>query len=241
MKILTTVLCAATTSALLATAAHAADLRVAPVLVDPQPGARTATVTVINQEQQPMKVQIRVMRWSQEDGQDKLVPTKDVVASPPFATLAPGQHYLLRVVRTVKAPPRGEEAYRILFDEVPDPKNLKPGAVNLVVRQSIPAFFSDEPRRVATVDWSVAGEGSRLALVAKNHGSRRLRLSDVALVSHDKPVYQQAGLVGYVLPGDTMRWPLAADPALATDASLRLKATSDTGALEVSLAGTPRP
>jgi fimbrial chaperone protein len=226
---------------LLASTAQAADLRASPVLIDPEPGARTATLTVINEEQTPMKVQIRVEAWSQQNGQNVLVPTKDVVASPPFVALTPGQHYLVRVVRTAKAPPKGEEAYRVLVDEVPDPNSNTPGAVKLIVRQSIPAFFSDEPRRTAIVDWSVAGEGTGIQLVAKNRGTRRLRLSDVTLESNGKSVYHQDGLVGYVLPGTTMHWPIAADPALAADKSLQLKATSDTGAVEVSLVDAPRP
>lgn len=222
-------------------AAHAADLRAAPTTLEPVAGARTATLTVINEETRPRKVQIRVLRWTQSNGRETLEPTRDVVASPPFATLQGGQHYLVRVVRTAKAPPKGEESYRVLLDEVPDPNDNKPGAVNLVLRQSIPVFFSDEPRRVSIVDWTTAREGSQLWLVAKNHGGRRLRLSDVDIDADGGSVFKQAGLVGYVLPGATMRFPIAADPALVTDKTLHLKAASDTGRLEVSLVDNPTP
>jgi fimbrial chaperone protein len=226
-------------AAIIAPAAHAADIRAAPTTLELAPGARTATLTVINEESRARKVQIRVMRWTQVDGQEVLAPTQDVVASPPFANLQAGQKYLVRVVRVTKAPPQGEESYRVLIDEVPDPNDVKPGAVNLILRQSIPAFFSDEPRRVSIVDWSMARQGSQLWLVAKNRGGRRLRLSDVAIQGGAGAPYQQAGLVGYVLPGTTMRFPIAADPALAGDKSLRLKAMSDTGPLEVSLVDGP--
>lgn len=228
---------AATLSAALMPQAHAADLRAAPTTLEPVPGAHTTSLTVINEEQRPMKVQIRVMRWSQESGNDALASTQDVVASPPFATLAAGQHYLVRIVRTAKTPPKGEEAYRVLVDEVPDPKDIKPGTVNLILRQSIPAFFSDEPRRMSTVDWSVARDGASLSLVARNRGDRRLRLSDVTLENHQGVVYQQPGLVGYVLPGATMRWPISAASSLTDDRTLQLRAISDTGRLEVPLVG----
>lgn len=230
---------AALASGLLAAPAQAADLRVLPVMVEPLPNARTTSLTLINEEQRPLRVQVRVMRWSQENGEDRLVPTRDIAISPPFATLAPGQHYLIRLVRTERAAPRGEEAYRVLVDEVPEPGDTRPGTVNLIVRQSIPAFFSDMPQRTSVVDWSVARNDGRLWLVAHNRGNRRLRLSDVSIENHGGMVFQQPGLVGYVLPGATMRWPMEADPALAADRSLHLRAVSDTGRLEVSLVDAP--
>ncbi len=46
----------------LGSAALASDLRVAPVTVDPLAGARATSLTVINEEQHPLRVQIRVFR-----------------------------------------------------------------------------------------------------------------------------------------------------------------------------------
>lgn len=229
----------ATAASMGAGSAQAADLRVLPVMIEPLPGARTSSITLINEEQRPLRVQIRVMRWTQVNGQDRLEPTKDVVVSPPMTTLAAGQHYLVRLVRTAKAAPRHEEAYRLFVDEVPEPGAAAPGTVNLIVRQSVPVFFSDVPQRASIVDWSVRRDGSRLWLVAHNRGDRRLRLSDLAIENHGGVVHQQAGLVGYVLPGATARWPIDADPALATDRTLHLRGVSDTGRLEVSLVDAP--
>lgn len=145
------------------------------------PGVRTTSLTLINEEQKPVRVQVRVMRWTQENEADVLTPTQDVVASPPQTTLAPGQHYLIRLVRTARAAPVGEEAYRVIVDEISDPANAVPGAVNLVLRQEIPAFFSDEPRKLSIVDWKLEEKDRRFWLTAQNRGNRRLRLSDVVL------------------------------------------------------------
>lgn len=226
-------------SSLLATTASAADLRVAPVIIEPLPGSKTTTLTLINEEQRPLKAQIRVMRWTMENGREVLAPTQDVIASPPLVTLTPNQHYLVRLVRVAKTPPVGEESYRVLVDEVPDPANFKPGNVNLVLRQSIPAFFSDTPRRTAKVDWNVVREGSQLFLTGTNTGNRRIRLSDLSLNANGEGVYLQPGLVGYVLPGAEMRWPVTLTSALPADGKLTMKAMGDTGPLEVSLVVAP--
>ncbi|HEY0178450.1 MAG TPA: molecular chaperone [Dokdonella sp.] len=214
-------------------AANAADLRVAPVTVEPPAGARTATLTLINDEDRPLKAQIRVMRWTVQDGHDVLTPTTDVAASPPLANLKPKERYLVRIVRTAKTPPAGEESYRVLVDEVPDPSNVKPGTVNLVVRQSIPAFFSDAPQRVAKIDWSLVDDGGKAWLVARNSGNRRLRLADVSLESGGREVYRRPGLVGYVLAGAETRWPI--DAALPAGSEIRMKAAADAGTVDVSL------
>jgi fimbrial chaperone protein len=232
---------AALAGASLLAVAHATDIRVAPVMLEPLPGANSTTLTLINEEEKPVSVQVRVMRWTQENGKDVLTPTTNVVASPPLVQLKPDQHYLIRVVRTDKSRAAQEEAYRLLVDEVPDPANARPGAVAMVVRQSIPVFFAAEDHRVSIVDWSIAPNGDKAELVATNRGTRRLRLSDIVIEAHDGPVYQQAGLVGYILPGTTMRFPVDIGAASVTDPTLHLRGVSDTGKLEVSLVDAPQP
>lgn len=237
MKAFPKLLLAALAGGMVLAAAQAADMRVAPVVIDPLPGARTATFTLINDEDRPLKVQVRVMRWSMVDGKEVLTPTNDLVASPPLASLKAKQRYLVRLVRTAKAPPIGEESYRVLVDEVPDPNNVKPGAVQLVLRLSIPVFFSDIPRRSAKVAWGVARDSAGSWLTAKNTGNRRLRLADLNIEAGGKSLYRQTGLVGYVLAGAEMRWPIST--ALPTDGKVAMKAVSDSGPVEVALVAAP--
>lgn len=217
--------------------AFAADLRAAPVVLETLPGSRTTTFTLINDEDRPLKVQMRVMKWAMVDGQESLTPTTDMVASPPLASLKAKQRYLVRLVRTAKTPPVGEESYRVLVDEIPDPANIKPGSVQLAIRLSIPVFVSDAPRRTAKVTWSVARDGTQTWLVGRNTGDRRLRLSDLDLQAGGKGLYGQPGLVGYVLAGSQMRWAIPA--TLPADGKVAMKATSDTGPVEVALVAAP--
>jgi len=217
-------------------AAQASDIRVAPVVLDPLPGARTTSLTLTNDENRPVRVQLRVMKWSMENGREQLTPTDDVVASPPFATLSPQQQYLVRVVRTAKTPPRGEETYRVLVDEVPEPGDVRPGTVNLVVRQSIPAFFSDLAHRDPDVAWSVQNGRDGATLVGRNSGNRRMRVADLSIDTAGRQVYFQQGLVGYVLAGSELRVPLAMQEALPADGRLRLTAVAAGGRLEGPLA-----
>lgn len=235
MKMIRKVALATILGGMMTAAAHASDLRVAPVIIEPLPGTRTTNFTLINEEARPLRAQVRIMRWSMVDGKEVLTPTSDLVASPPLVALKPKQHYLVRLVRTAKAPPVGEESYRVLVDEVPDPKAVvAPGSVQLVLRLSIPVFISDTPRRTAQVKWSVERDGNGAWLTATNSGNRRLRVSDLSLTSGGNSIYRQSGLVGYVLAGSTTRFPIAGQ--VPASGQLELKATGDTGPVEAALA-----
>src|SRR5215472_2555055 len=65
----------------------AASLQVAPVLVEVAAPGAASTLKLRNEGSAPINVQIRVFRWSQTNGEEKLEPTGDVVASPPLAKL----------------------------------------------------------------------------------------------------------------------------------------------------------
>ena len=221
-------------------AASATNLRIVPVLVDPGAGARTGVVTLTNQEQSPMRAQFRVMRWTRENGRDVLQPTEDVVVSPPQVTVAPGQDYVVRVV-SVRAPAAGrEDSYRLLVDELPDSVTpRRTGTVDLVLRQSIPVFFSDVRNRAANVDWNLVREGDNLWLVGRNSGARRLRIADLTFESGGRPVFVKPGLVGYVLAGSQAQWAVLPRTPLPPGANVRVKALTDTGDMEVSLVVPP--
>src|SRR5262245_42609749 len=112
--------------------ALAASFQVAPLLLEVTAPGPAPPLTLRNTGSSPIATQIRVFRWSQEDGNERLAPTEDVVASPPAAELHPGQDYVVRVVRLTKSPVAGEEAYRLLIDELPE-VSQRPRTVNFVV------------------------------------------------------------------------------------------------------------
>jgi len=120
--------------------ASAGSLRVAPVLLDAG-GAATTTLRVWNTDKAAVKIQVRVYRWTRDGNEDVLTPTKDVVVSPPLSSLKPGGENLIRIVRVADAPVSGREAYRVLVDQLPDPKARKAGVVSVLVRHAIPLYF----------------------------------------------------------------------------------------------------
>jgi fimbrial chaperone protein len=216
-------------------AAEAASLRVSPTTVERIAPDSAAVFNLRNEASRPLNVQVRVFRWNQEGGGEQLQPTDDVVASPPSAQLAPNGEYVIRVVRVTKTPVRTEESYRVVVDELPDPSRRKAGTVNLVVRHVLPVFYRNPDASGPDIQWSLERSRGGLMLVARNNGGSRLRLSDVTLSQGGKVVARRKGLVGYVLGGTTMQWPVGKTKGLSGGAVM-LSAKSDVGAIDAKVA-----
>lgn len=209
-------------------------LRVSPVLLEvAAPGAAT-TLTLRNEGSQPITVQARVFGWSQQSGDEQLQRTSDVVVSPPAIQLAPGATQTVRVIRTARTVVRGEEAYRVVVNEVPDQSRQRAGAVAFATELRLPVFFTGQGARSPDVAWSLRQSGNATYLVAQNRGDSRLRLADLRLTGSNGAEVSRPGLVGYVLGGSSMQWPLSAGGRLG--GSARLSAATNMGSIDAAVA-----
>lgn len=213
--------------------ADASSLQVSPVSLDVSSPGKATTLTLRNSGEAPLTAQIRVFEWRQDGGRETLTPAADVVASPPEAVLKAGTDYTVRLVRIGDAPARSELSYRVVVDELPDASRSHGAGVTLVVRYSIPLFFSlpggappDLSRRIARI-------GGRPALVVENSGFRRVRLSAVSITVGGRTVRFGKGLLGYVLAGSTMSFP-GPQEAIPRGAA-RIRATTDWGPVNAPL------
>jgi fimbrial chaperone protein len=214
---------------LAAGSACAASLQVAPILLEVTfPGAAT-TVTLRNAGAAPIATQIRVFRWIQEGGKERLEPTADVVASPPAAELRPGQDYVVRVVRLTQNPVSGEEAYRFLIDELPE-VSQRPRTINFVVRHVLPLFFDAPGSSAPEAAWRVTQKGRLVSFTATNAGDRRIRLASVRIGGGAKTITLGPGLAGYALGHSAMSWTAAASgPGLQPGAKVTITGQTEEG------------
>jgi fimbrial chaperone protein len=225
--------------AAVAGAAHAGALRVSPVGLDLADGRSAATLTLRNDDETPANIQIRVYRWSQTAGEDRLEPTDEVVASPPIATLNGHSERVVRVVRVTAAPPTSEQSYRLIVDELPPPPGDGGPRVRLLMRHSIPVFFNAGDAARPEVAWRGDISGDGLLLSGRNSGGRRLRVSNVRLLDAGRDqIVQHPGLLGYVLAGAEADWRFAL-PAPASARPARLVADTDGGPIDVALSPAP--
>jgi len=215
--------------------ASASSLQITPINIEvPAPGA-ASTVTLNNPGADTVNAQIRIFKWVQSDGEDELIPTRDVVASPPAVKLAPGKKSVIRVVRLAKTPAATEETYRLIVDELPKPVKAGQAGVGFSVRYSIPVFFSKSGDD-ADLSWQAMVVKGQLVLKAENSGGRRVRLASLVVANGaGKTVKIGEGLAGYVLGQSSKQWTVkGASKTIAAGGTIKITAQGDNGPIEAT-------
>ncbi|MDM0033209.1 molecular chaperone [Variovorax sp. J22P271] len=207
--------------------AAASGLQVSPVTLTLQPSQNADGLWLSNTGDNVVHAQVRVYRWTQENGEEKLTPSRNILASPPMLELAEADRQLIRVIRT-GAPPGGagavEDAYRLIIDELPVEDRTPKKGLRFVLRYSVPIFV--EPAGAAPaapqLTWSLRREGEHAVLDVANRGGTHAQLAALSFVdAAGRRTVVHDGLLGYVLPGAQMRWTLKSPvAAFATGGSM---------------------
>ena len=212
----------------LAPASLAGQFSVNPVRVDLSPDSAIAALKVTNQGDQPVTLQIKTLFWSQENGQDTVVPSRDILASPPIFNLPAGAEQVVRVGLRINPAKGREHAYRVLFEEVLPPATADFRGLRIALNISIPVFVTSGEELKAAPQWRVARTSSGVEVHVSNQGKAHYRASQIALISPSGK--RLAGLEGnfYVLPGLTRSWPVKL-PTPPQPGTYRLDFETDSG------------
>lgn len=191
--------------------AAASGLQVTPVTLTLEQTQRAEGIWLSNSGDSPINAQVRVFRWSQSSYQDQLAASQGLVISPPMLTIPPGGKQLIRVIRT-GSPAKVEDAYRLSINELPQ-SAAKKNNLQFVLHYSVPVFI--QPPGVtdtyAKLQWQIQHSDGRTWLEVSNQGDGHAQLSEVNIITASGSRRNiTPGLLGYVLPGATMRWPLPA-------------------------------
>jgi fimbrial chaperone protein len=258
--------CAALAAAVMLAAgpAYAAGLQVTPISLDIPAQEQSQAMFLSNSGRAPLRAQVRVQEWTQSGGVEKLEATRDVVASPPIVEIAPGSRQMVRIVRLQPAPAAQEKTYRLIIDELPGADGAQPpsaAGLQFLLRYSVPVFVLPSPAAgsaalapasaangsmpqtdITRLSASIKANGPEAStLVIVNAGARRAKLSQLAYVdARGQRNILFPGLMGYVLAGQTMQWPLALPlPVLKSGGAFKAKFNDDQE--EQTLPLTDRP
>ena len=191
--------------------AAASGLQVTPITLTLEQSQRAEGIWLSNSGDSPINAQVRVFRWSQSGYSDQLAASQGLVISPPMLTIPPGGKQLIRVIRT-GSPAKVEDAYRLSINELPL-SAAKKNNLQFVLHYSVPVFI--QPPGVtdtyAKLQWQIKHSEGRAWLEVSNQGDGHAQLSEVNIITASGSRRNiTPGLLGYVLPGSTMRWPLPA-------------------------------
>lgn len=216
---------------LAAATAAASTFNIAPIRASLGAAHHTEVLTLANAQDQPVVVQVKVLRWSQADGEDALEETRDILATPPVLQLAPKAEQIVRVA--LRQPPDAtrEMSYRVVFQEVPQTLAKDFQGLRVALRLSVPVFIAPAAGKpMADVQWESRWlDDGKLELSAVNRGNAHVQITDfdVTLAPGAAPVRGQTSK--YVLPGSRMSWVLTPAAQVSHQGSISVHGHSDQG------------
>ena len=222
----------------------AASIGVSPVRATLSANQKIETITVRNTGTEPMSVQLEVMSWSQQDGEDVFTATREVLANPPIFTVPPGGSQLIRAGLRRAPDARRELTYRIFLQELPPPPSPDFNGAKMLMRVSLPVFVLPEVATQPALRWQAArtSDGA-LKISLTNIGNAHVQIANFSLSlpgSAQPWITQQSST--YVLHGQSRDWILPANaenPPLPPGTILQIFAKTDAGDKESEVLITP--
>jgi len=196
----------------------------------------TGVVTVTNGSESPTVVQLQVVTWSQQNGEDVYTPTRNILATPPIFTLPVGGQQTVRLGVMSKQDPKLESAYRLFLQEVPPPNSTGPQGLQVLLRIGIPVFVEPVVATAPTLHWSARRlSATQISIDAANDGSAHIQIKKLKLSVNAQAKPLAEGVGGYVLPGTHASWTLTLAAPLAAGQSVLVTADTDRSTLHVQL------
>lgn len=212
-------------------AVAAASMLIWPINPTIPPDRSAAALWLENRGREPAVMQVRVLRWTQKDGDDRYDDQMAVLASPPIMRIMPGTRQLVRLTTAPGSRDAGEAAYRVIIDEVPTAPATAadkadaavaphPAAIRFQMRYSIPLFLYGDAMRMAPgaqgatdapdLRCSLVMEGGAKVIRFANLGRVHARLTDMRLEEQAGTTDLKNGALAYILPGSMESWALPA-------------------------------
>ena len=109
-----------------------------PIRLDLGKDAKSSVITVTNEAEEKLNVQMKAMEWSQDaDGKDVYTDTSDIIFFPKIMTIEKKEDRIIRVGIKALAVLR-EKTYRLFVEEIPEPKKAQGTSVAIAIRFGVP-------------------------------------------------------------------------------------------------------
>jgi fimbrial chaperone protein len=226
------------TAAAFAAPARASTFNISPIRAELAAAHRTEALTITNAEDNPVVVQIRVVRWSQKNGAEELEDTHELLATPPVLQIPANSQQIIRVALRRDPDPAQELTYRVIFEEVPQaaPKDFT--GLRVALRLSIPIFVAPAHGKAnAELAWGSRWlPNGQLELAATNNGSGHLQITDFEAQFPGSLMPLRGVTSKYVLPGSRMSWTLTPPADAKRKGAIPIRGHSDQGDFSADVA-----
>ncbi|MCS7311676.1 MAG: fimbria/pilus periplasmic chaperone [Acidobacteria bacterium] len=178
--------------------------RVTPIRVELDARTRSATVTVLNEGDEPLYLQMKTFEWTQDaEGNDQYKETDDLIFFPKIMEVPPNDARLLRV--GLKAPAVAKErTYRLFLEEIPAPRKAEGAQVAIAVRFGLPIFVKPVKEEAEGVLENVTLSNGQLNVAIRNMGNTHFFVESISVQGKDangQAIYTQDVQGWYLLSG----------------------------------------
>ena len=178
-----------------ASGANAGTFSINPIRVELSRATQSEILHVSNSGSEDVTVQLQTMQWTQSEGEDKLKPTRDILATPQIFNLRAGASQIVRIGIAKKADPATEATYRLILEEIPPPPPPGFRGLQVALKMSLPVFIrpdgASEPSFDIRLAEQASGESGDIRLDLYNKGLTHVQLTGIKVYSastQDEPI-----------------------------------------------------
>lgn len=160
----------------------AGEFSVTPIRAELKAGALSETITVTNHLQQPLRVSVKLMEWTQDaNGKDVYVDSSDLVYFPRQLDIPPEARRLVRIGAKSPAGVK-ERTYRLFIEEQAEASTAPNRAqVAFYFRFGLPVFLTPAAPRPQPEASELALDRGKLSVTLHNRGNQHVRLTKVTV------------------------------------------------------------
>lgn len=187
---------------LFSSASLAGSFQVNPVRVELSAQEKSAVIRVLNTGDETVTIQSQLLAWTQPDGIDQLIPTREVLVSPPIFKLKPGATQIVRVGLLRQIDDRRELSYRLQIEEIPSPPAPDFKGLQVALRIGMPVFVKAKDKVAQDLRFSVSKPvNGNLDLTITNQGNAHAQLYELNIHAKDGQALAAYNNAFYILPG----------------------------------------
>ena len=209
----------------------AAEFSISPTKIQLRPGDVAGSVTLTNNAEDTVTVQVETFAWTRTESIADLEPTRDVIAVPPFFDIGPNEEQIIRV--GLRRPVEGEKevAYRLVLSEVPADDPAGGLGIKFALRISLPVFITPPGAKPDPV-WRAHETGEAITIDVANDGQAHLRILSLKIEDRARRrVFGETSQPVYLLAGQRRSLTIPTEEALPE--SVVIAAETSSGPMEV--------
>jgi fimbrial chaperone protein len=227
-----------------ASIASAGNIDVNPMRLTLSDSNQMGTITVRNKGSNPVPMQLEILNWLQNEGNDVLTATREILANPPIFTIPAGGSQVIRLGLRRASDAQRELTYRIILQELPLPVKSDTSGAQMLMRISMPVFVLPEVVAKPVLSWQAdhTSKGD-LKISAFNSGNAHIRISNFKLsLPGSSEILATHNAGNYILAGQNKEWILSANADYASPPAgdtLQLLAQTDAGNIKAKVIIAP--